>query len=71
MLGKPQVIFIMAIKRGGRGKGPTIKEKKTYFGTFKKILLPLKNEGIFTGLIQYFLINIAILVKIRFRLSYD
>ena len=33
--------------RGGGGKGPAIKEKRTFFWNFLKILLPFKNKKIF------------------------
>ena len=34
--------------RGGGGKGPAIKEKRTFIGTFFKNLLPIKNKNYFT-----------------------
>ena len=33
---------------GGGGKGPAIKEKRLFFFTLKKILLPCKNKNYFT-----------------------
>ena len=65
-----------AIKRGGGGKGPAIKEKITFFLNFVAIFkkkyftwdnfIPLKyalSVGIFTWLLQYFPKNRAILVQ--------
>ena len=46
-LGKPQkkvLLLIAGPLRGGRGKGPAIKEKITFLKTFKKDLLPFKNK---------------------------
>ena len=34
--------------RGGGGKGPAIKEKITFLGTFCLILLPFRNKNYFT-----------------------
>ena len=42
-----------AIKRGGGGKGPAIKEKYLFLKLFKKYLMPFKNKNYFIETTKY------------------
>ena len=50
---------------GGGGKGPAIKDQITFFGTFKKVLVPFKNKKYFTldNLGRYFICVVTIFSK--------